>query len=124
LFRTGATFRDMGLSAQNAATLLGNFEAAGIDSNTAMGSLKKAMTAFQSKGIDVNKGLKDLIGSLSDGKVTTKDYNYAVSILGKRGADAFVDMARAEDCRLRVCLQICLITVRQSMILSKGHSIR
>jgi len=95
LVQNGATFRDMGLSAQNAATLLGNFEAAGIDSNTAMGSLKKAMTAFQSKGIDVNKGLKDLIGSLSDGKVTTKDYNYAVSILGKRGADAFVDMAKS-----------------------------
>ena len=43
LVQNGATFRDMGLSAQNAATLLGNFEAAGIDSNTAMGSLKKAM---------------------------------------------------------------------------------
>lgn len=95
LVQNGATFRDMGLSAQSAATLLGNFEAAGIDSNTAMSSLKKAMAAFQSEGIDVNKGLSDLIKSLTDGKVTTEDYNKAVDIFGKRGADAFVDMAKS-----------------------------
>lgn len=94
LIQNGATFRDMGLSAQNAATLLGNFEAAGIDSNIAMGALKKAMASFQSKGIDVNKGLRDMIASLSDGKVTTEEYNKAVEIFGKRGADAFVDMAK------------------------------
>ena len=95
LVQNGATFRDMGLSAQNAATLLGNFEAQGIDSNTAMSALKKGMATFQSKGIDVNKGLRDMIGSLTDGKVTTEDYNNAIDVFGKRGADAFVDMAKS-----------------------------
>lgn len=89
LIQNGATFRDMGLSAQNAATLLGNFEAAGIDYNIVMGALKKAIASFQSKGIDVKKGLRDMIGSLSDGKVTTEDYNKAVEIFGKRGAELF-----------------------------------
>ena len=89
----GATFRDMGLSAADATTLLGNFEAAGIDSDTAMTALKKAAVSFQSAGVDMSAGLQDLIGKLNDGEVSTADYNEAVSVFGKRGADAFVDMA-------------------------------
>lgn len=95
LHKNGATFRDMGLDVQSAATLLGNFEAAGLDADTAMGSLKKAATNLQNKGIDVNEGLKDILSSLSDGKVTTKDYQNAVELFGKRGADAIVDAAKS-----------------------------
>ena len=91
----GATFRDMGLSAAESTTLLGNFEAAGIDDATAMTAMKKAAANFQSQGISLSDGLKDIIGRLSDGEVTTQDYTDAMDIFGKKGGDAFVDMAKS-----------------------------
>jgi phage-related minor tail protein len=89
----GATFRDMGLSAASATTLLGNFESAGIDSDTAMTGLKRAMVNFQDQGISATDGLNGLIASLQDGEVTTQDYQSVIDIFGKRAGDAFVDMA-------------------------------
>ena len=103
LQNNGAVFRDMGLSAADSATLLGNFEAAGIDDATALQGLKKAATAFQKSGVDVNTGIRDLITSLSDGEVSTEDYNAAVSLMGSRAADARGFRPRTRSVRERPC---------------------
>ena len=91
----GSTFRDLGLSASESTTLLGNFEAAGVDDATALEAMKKAAANFQSQGISLSDGLSDIIGKLSDGQVTTDDYTEAMKIFGKKGGDAFVDMAKS-----------------------------
>ena len=89
----GSTFRDLGFNASQATVLLGDFEAEGVNSETALMGMKKAAVYFQQSGVDVKTGLQDLIGKLSDGTVSTEDYKEAVTVMGSKAADAFVDMA-------------------------------
>lgn len=95
LEQNGAAFRDMGLSAGSAVTLLGNFEAAGIDSQTAMKGISKAAVAWQQDGKSVSDGLSDLVKKLQDGNVSTQDYADVVDLMGTKAADKFVDMAKS-----------------------------
>ena len=51
LQNNGTVFRDMGLSAADSATLLGNFEAAGIDDATALQGMKRRLQSSRSQAL-------------------------------------------------------------------------
>ena len=90
--QNGSTLRDMGLSVGESISLLGNFEAAGVDSATALSGMTKAAVHWQKEGVSVSDGLKDIVSKLSDGEVSAEDYAQAVKIFGNKAADKFADM--------------------------------
>ena len=93
LEKNGTVFRDMELSFDESVILLGKFEQAGIDADTALAGLSKAAVNWKKNNMSVTEGLADMIDSLQDGEVSAEDFASAVEIFGAKAADKFVDMA-------------------------------
>ena len=91
---SGPTLKEMGLDIGSAVTLMGNFEAAGLDSNEMLGKLQKAATYYNEKGLDMNEGLSDLILRLQDSSTAADATAEAYEIFGKRGGLAFITAAQ------------------------------
>lgn len=91
---SGPTLKEMGLDLGSSVTLMGNFEAAGIDSNEMLGKMTKAATYFNQKGKDMNEGLSDLITRLQDSSTESDATAEAYEIFGNRAGLAFVTAAK------------------------------
>lgn len=95
LEKNGTVFRDMELSFDESVILLGKFEQAGIDADTALAGLSKAAVNWKKNNMSVTEGLADMIDSLQDGEVSAEDFASAMEIFGAKAADKFVDMAES-----------------------------
>lgn len=91
---SGPTLKEMGLDIGSAVTLMGNFEAAGLDSGEMLGKLQKAATYYNSQGLDMNEGLASLITRLQDSSTAADATAEAYEIFGKRGGLAFITAAQ------------------------------
>lgn len=91
----GATFRDMGLSIQDSAALLGSFEAAGIPADQMLTGLKKAAANCAKSGTDLGTTLQDLTARLQDPATQAQATQEAIDLFGSKSAMAFVDAAES-----------------------------
>ena len=91
---SGPALKEMGLDIGSAVTLMGNFEAAGIDSSDMLGKLQKAAAYYNSEGLSMEEGLTDLIARLQDSDTAADATAEAYEIFGKRGGLAFVTAAQ------------------------------
>jgi phage-related minor tail protein len=91
----GATFRDMGLSIQDSAALLGSFEAAGIPADQMLTGLKKASANCAASGKDLGTTLQDLTKRLQDPATQAQATQDAIDLFGSKSAMAFVDAAES-----------------------------
>lgn len=91
---SGATLKEMGLDLDDSVTLMGNFEAAGIDSNTMLTKMSKAATYFSQRGLDMNEGLSDLIARLQDSSTESEATAEAYEIFGSKAGLAFITAAK------------------------------
>ena len=91
----GATFRDMGLSIQDSAALLGSFETAGIPADQMLTGLKKASANCAASGKDLGTTLQDLTKRLQDPATQAQATQDAIDLFGSKSAMAFVDAAES-----------------------------
>lgn len=94
LSKNGGTLKEMGLSLGQSVTLLGNLEANGVDTATAMTALSKANQSAVKQGKSLDTVLKDGITSIKNAKTQTEALQIATNLFGKKGATEMTQAIR------------------------------
>lgn len=94
LSKNGGTLKEMGLSLGQSVTLLGNLEANGVDTATAMTALSKANQSAVKQGKSLDTVLKDGINSIKNAKTETEALQIATNLFGKKGATEMTQAIR------------------------------
>lgn len=81
----------LGLSFEEAVTLIGQLEQHGVDSSAALSGLTKAAGAYAKKGKSMTEGLKETIDSIKNSKSETDALSTAMEIFGAKKAPQMVD---------------------------------
>lgn len=81
----------LGLSFEEAVTLIGQLEQHGVDSSAALSGLTKAAGACAKKGKSMTEGLKETIDSIKNSKSETEALSIAMEIFGAKKAPQMVD---------------------------------
>lgn len=88
----GAVFKEMGLSVDESVNLLAQFEANGVNAQTALAGLKKAQQNATTDGKTLNQALQETIWAISNTSNETEALQIATELFGKKGA---VEMTQA-----------------------------
>ena len=81
----------LGLSFEEAVTLVGQLEQHGVDSSAALSGLTKAAGVYAKQGKSMNEGLKETIDSIKNSKSETEALSVAMEIFGAKKAPQMVD---------------------------------
>lgn len=81
----------LGLSFEEAVTLIGQLEQHDVDSSAALSGLTKAAGAYAKKGKSMTEGLKETIDSIKNSKSETEALSTAMEIFGAKKAPQMVD---------------------------------
>lgn len=81
----------LGLSFEQGATLIGNFEKAGVDSSAALSSLSKAAVNYAKDGKTLSQGLQETVDKIKNSKNETEQLTLASDIFGSKAAPRMVD---------------------------------
>ena len=92
--QNGATFKDMGLGVKEAVVLLSQFEANGVNVETAMKGLKKATVEYAKEGISMEQGLSKTIEKIKSAKTETEALAEVEKLFGAKGANEMVKAIR------------------------------
>ncbi|ADL03377.1 phage tail tape measure protein [Lacrimispora saccharolytica] len=84
--KNGATFKEMGLNLAQSIDLMAQFEANGVNAETAIAGLKKSIKNYTSEGKSTEEALKLTIGSIKEAKTETEALAIAQNIFGAKGA--------------------------------------
>lgn len=94
LVQQSATFKEMGLSIGESAELLGQFEANGVDTSTAIAALKKAQQNAAAGGKTLSDELKTNVTAIKNAGTETEALQIATELFGKKGAAAMAQAIR------------------------------
>ena len=94
LSKNGGTLKEMGLTLGQSVTLLGNLEANGVDTATAMTALSKANQAAVKQGKSLDSVLKTGVTSIKNAKTNTEALTIATDLFGKKGATEMTQAIR------------------------------
>lgn len=83
-----AQFREMGLSAEDSAMLLGDMSMAGLDSSTAMMGLKTAMKNATEDGVSMSDALSGFMGVMNSNATESDKLAAAYELFGTRAGAA------------------------------------
>jgi len=90
--KNGATLKDMGLGLEESIVLLAEMEKNGVNSETAIAGLRKAVINYTKDGKSAEEGLRLTIDSIKNAKNETEALTIASEVFGSKGAS---EMARA-----------------------------
>lgn len=96
LLSNSATFKELGLDIRQSAELLGQFEANGIDTSTALAGLKKAQQEATADGKTMTEALGETIERIKGAKDETDALQIATDLFGKKGAAAMTQAIREQ----------------------------
>ena len=85
----------LGLSFEEGATLIGNFEQAGVDSSAALSSLSKAAVNYAKDGKTLSQGLQETTEKIINSKDETEQLRIASEIFGTKAAPRMVDAIKS-----------------------------
>ena len=85
LIQNATGFQELGLSAQQAAVLMGQMETSGANSETVMQGLRKALKNAAKDGIPLDQALTDLQSTIVNGKDGMDGLTAAYELFGKSG---------------------------------------
>lgn len=88
----GSTFKDMGIGVNEAVVLMAQFEANGVNVETALKGLKKATSEYAKDGLSMQEGLAKTIEGIKNAKTETEALAVAQEAFGTKGAG---EMAKA-----------------------------
>lgn len=83
--------KELGLSFDEAATLIGSLEKAGVDSGAALSSMSKAAVAYAKDGKTLSQGLEETIDKIKNASRSTEALTEASNVFGSKGATRMVD---------------------------------
>lgn len=83
--------KELGLSFDEAATLIGTLEKAGVDSGAALSSMSKAAVAYAKDGKTLSQGLEETINKIKNASSSTEALTEASNVFGSKGATRMVD---------------------------------
>lgn len=90
--KNGATFKDMGIGVNEAIVLMAQFEANGVNVETALKGLQKATNEYAKDGLSMEESLSKTIDSIKNAKTDTEALALAQEVFGTKGAN---EMAKA-----------------------------
>ncbi len=90
----GATFKDMGIGVNEAVVLLSQFEANGVNVETALKGLKKATVEYAKEGLSMEEGLAQTIDSIKNAQTETEALALVEKLFGSKGANEMVKAIR------------------------------
>ena len=90
--KNGATFKDMGIGVNEAVVLLAQFEANGVNVETAVKGLQKATNEYAKDGLSMEESLRATIDSIKNAGTETEALAIAQEVFGTKGAN---EMAKA-----------------------------
>lgn len=96
LLSNSATFKELGLDIRQSAELLGQFEANGIDTSTAIKGLQKAQQEATADGKSMTEALGETIDRIKGAKDETDALQIATDLFGKKGAAAMTQAIREQ----------------------------
>lgn len=96
LLSNSATFKELGLDIRQSAELLGQFEANGIDTSTAIKGLQKAQQEATADGKTMAEVLGETIERIKGAKDETDALQIATDLFGKKGAAAMTQAIREQ----------------------------
>lgn len=96
LLSNSATFKELGLDIRQSAELLGQFEANGIDTSTALAGLKKAQQEATAEGKTMTDALGDTMERIKGAKDETEALQIATDLFGKKGAAPMTQAIREQ----------------------------
>ena len=85
--QNGATFKDMGIGVNEAVVLLSQFEANGVNVETAVKGLKKATQEYTDEGLSMEEALGKTIDQIKNAETETEALAIAQEIFGTKGAN-------------------------------------
>ena len=85
LIQNATGFQELGLSAEQAAVLMGQMETSGANSETVMQGLRKALKAATKDGIPLDQALANLQDTIVNGKDGVDGLTAAYDLFGKSG---------------------------------------
>nr|DAX73915.1 MAG TPA: minor tail protein [Caudoviricetes sp.] len=83
--------KELGLSFDEAATLIGSLEKAGVDSGAALSSMSKAAVAYAKDGKTLSQGLEETIDKIKNASSSTEALTEASNVFGSKGAVRMVE---------------------------------
>lgn len=86
LQKNGATFKEMGLNMVQSTNLLAQFEANGVNADTAVAGLRKSIKAYTNEGKSVDEALALTIDSIKNASSETEALSIAQEVFGTKGA--------------------------------------
>lgn len=96
LLSNSATFKELGFDIRQSAELLGQFEANGIDTSTALVGLKKAQQEATAEGKTMTDALGDTMERIKGAKDKTEALQIATDLFGKKGAATMTQAIREQ----------------------------
>ncbi len=88
LSQNAAQFKEMGLTAQEAAGFMGMVEMSGLDTSTAMAGLKKAMKNAADDGISLDDAMKNFSETMNSNASDTDKLSAAYDLFGSKAGAA------------------------------------
>lgn len=85
LIQNGTAFQEMGLSIEESVSLMGQLEKSGVNGETAMQGLRKALKNATDDGIPLNQALADIEESIVGTTDETEGLSKAYDLFGKSG---------------------------------------
>ncbi len=95
LSQNAAQFKEVGLTAQQAAGFMGMVEMSGLDTSTAMAGLKKAMKNAADDSMILDDALKGFSDTMSSNKSDTEKLQAAYDLFGSKAGAAFYNAVQS-----------------------------
>lgn len=90
-----ASLKELGMSAADAATFLGQCETSGVDTTAVMAGLKKALTNASGEGKTMKEALSELQNTMLNAESSADAYNAAVDLFGAKAGPALAEFCKS-----------------------------
>ena len=95
LTSNAASLKDMGLNIDQAVTFMGNLETSGVDSETVMSALKKALANASKEGKSTAEALSELQSAMESADSTSEATVEAMELFGTKAGPAIAEACKS-----------------------------